>query len=58
MQTQTFAYRAAHVVEFLRMLLRKIKGSLLVTWDGSPIHLANVIKAFLAAGAAKCPHQG
>jgi transposase len=53
MQTQEQAYRAEHVVEFLRMLLCKIPGKLLVIWDGSPIHRAKVIKAFLAAGAAK-----
>src|SRR5258708_469146 len=56
MQTQEYAYRAEHVVEFLRMLLRKISGTLLVIWDGSPIHRANVIKEFLAAGAAKRLH--
>lgn len=56
MQTQELAYRAEHVVEFLRMLLRKIKGPLLVIWDGSPIHRAKVIKEFLAAGAAKRLH--
>ena len=56
MQTQEYAYRAEHVVEFLRMLLRKITGKLLVIWDGSPIHRAKVIKEFLAAGAAKRLH--
>jgi transposase len=53
MQMQEHASRAEHVVEFLRMLLRKISGKLLVIWDGSPIHRANVIKDFLADGAAK-----
>jgi DDE superfamily endonuclease len=51
MQMQKHAYRAEHVLEFLLMLLRKISGKLLVIWDGSPIHRANVIKEFLAAGA-------
>ncbi len=41
---------------FLRLLLRKIPGKLLVIWDGSPIHRAKVIKEFLAAGAAKRLH--
>jgi transposase len=50
---QESAYRAEHVVEFLRVLMRKISGKLLVIWDGSPIHRAKEIKAFLTAGAAK-----
>jgi transposase len=56
MQTQERAYRAERVVAFLRVLLRKIKGKLLVIWDGSPIHRAKVIKEFLAQGAAKRLH--
>ena len=56
MQMQESAYRAEHVVVFLRLLLRKIRGKLLVIWDGSPIHRAKEIKAFLAAGAAKRLH--
>jgi hypothetical protein len=48
--------RAEHVVAFLRLLLRKISGKLLVIWDGSPIHRAKEIKAFLAAGAAERLH--
>jgi transposase len=56
MQMQEYAYRAEHVVAFLRLLLRKIPGKLVVVWDGSPIHRANAVKAFLAAGAAKRLH--
>lgn len=56
MQRQEQAYRAEHVVEFLRMLLHKIRGKLLVIWDGSPIHRAKTIKEFLAAGAAERLH--
>jgi len=56
MQMQERAYRAEHVVEFLRLLLRKINGKVLVIGDGSPIHRAKVIKEFLAAGAAKRLH--
>jgi transposase len=56
MQMQEQAYKAEQVVEFLRLLLRKVAGKLLVIWDGSPIHRAKVIKAFLAAGAAKRLH--
>lgn len=56
MQTQERTYRAEHVIKFLRLLLRKITGKLLVIWDGSPIHRAKVIKEFLTAGAAKRLH--
>ncbi len=56
MQMQDHAYTAEDVVRFLRLLLRKISGLLLVIWDGSPIHRANVIKDFLKRGAAKRLH--
>jgi len=56
MQMQERAYCAEDVVAFLRLLLRKIPGKLLVIWDGASIHRAKVIKAFLAAGAAKRLH--
>src|SRR5438874_12445657 len=56
MQMQERAYCAQDVVAYLRLLLRKIPGKLLVIWDGSPIHRAKVIKDFLAAGAAKRIH--
>jgi transposase len=56
MQMQEHAYRAQDVVGFLRLLLRKIPGKLLVIWDGASIHRAKVIKEFLAAGAAKRLH--
>src|SRR5579885_2491110 len=46
MQMQDHAYRAEDVVRFLRLLLRKISGKLLVIWDGSPIHRAKEIKAY------------
>jgi transposase len=56
MQMQERAYKAEDVVQFLRVLLRKISGKLLVIWDGSPIHRANVIKQFLASQEGKRVH--
>jgi transposase len=56
MQKQDHAYKAEDVVRFLRLLLRKISGKLLVIWDGSPIHRAKEIKAFLKRGTAKRLH--
>jgi transposase len=56
MQTQDHAYRAPDVVRFLRLLLRKVRGKLLVIWDGSPIHRAQPVKDFLRDGATKRLH--
>ena len=56
MQTQEDAYRSPDVVRFLRVLLRKIAGKLLVIWDGSPIHRGQPIKAFLRRGGARRVH--
>jgi transposase len=56
MQTQTTAYHSTDVVRFLRLLLRKIAGKLLIIWDGAPIHGGQSIKDFLARGAAKRLH--
>lgn len=52
MQTQDHAYRSPDVVRFLRVLLRKIRGKLLVIWDGAPIHRGQPVKDLLRRGAA------
>ncbi len=54
--TQPGAYHRTAVVGFLRLLLRTISGTLLIMWDGAPIHRGKPIKAFLARGAAKRLH--
>ncbi len=56
MQVQEDAFNAADVVGFLRVLLRKIRGKVLVIWDGAPIHKGKVIQDYLARGAAKRLH--
>jgi transposase len=56
MQVQEHAYRSEEVVRFLRLLLRKIIGKLLVIWDGAPIHRGKEVKTFLAGRAAKRLH--
>jgi transposase len=56
LQTQERAYHAEDVVRFLRVLLRKIQGKLLVIWDGAPIHRGQPIKDFLRRGAATRLH--
>src|SRR5258708_1852386 len=56
MQVRKASYDAAAVVAFLRVLLRKITGPILLIWDGSPTHRAKEIKAFLKRGAARRLH--
>ncbi len=56
MQTQARAYHSTEVVWFLRLLLRKMRGKLLIIWDGAPIHRGQPIKDFLARGAAQRIH--
>jgi transposase len=53
LQIQEQAFRGPAVVRFLQHLLREIPGPLLVIWDGAPIHRAQVVKDFLAQGAAE-----
>lgn len=56
LQTREETFDADGVVGFLRVLLRKIRGKVLVIWDSSPIHKGKPIKTFLARGAAKRLH--
>ncbi len=56
LQIRKASYDAAAVIGFLRVLLRKISGPILLIWDGSPIHRAKEIKAFLKRGATKRLH--
>jgi transposase len=56
MQVRPASYDAAAVVGFLRVLLRKISGKIVVIWDGSPIHRGHEIKDFLKRGATKRLH--
>jgi transposase len=56
MQVRPTSYNAAAVMGFLRVLLRKISGKIVVIWDGSPIHRGHEIKDFLKRGAAKRLH--
>ena len=56
LQVREDSYDGAAVVGFLRVLLRKIPGKVLVIWDGSPIHKGLAVKEFLKQGAAKRLH--
>jgi transposase len=53
LQVRRQSYDSQGVIRFLRVLLRKIPGKLLIIWDGAPIHRSQAIKAFLTHGAAK-----
>jgi len=53
---QERAFQAEDVVRFLRHWLRHIPGQLLVIWDGLPAHRSQVVKDFLAQGAATRLH--
>jgi transposase len=44
---------AVDVAAFLAHLLREGPGRLLIIWDGAPSHRRQVIKTFLAKGAAQ-----
>jgi transposase len=50
------AFRGPAIVDFLRQVLRQIPGTLLVIWDGAPIHRCRAVKDCLAAGAAARLH--
>jgi transposase len=50
--TQPQAFDGAGVVRFLKHLLGRIPGKLLVIWDGLSAHRGQAVKDFLAAGAA------
>lgn len=56
LQTREQPFDSAGVVGFLRVLLRKIHGKLLIIWDGAPIHKGQPIQDFLRRGAAKRLH--
>ena len=56
LQVREDSYDGEAAAGFLRVLLRKISGKLIVFWDGAPIHHGHAVKAFLMRGAAKRLH--
>jgi transposase len=55
-QSQNCALDSSDVVAFLEHLLREVSGRMVLIWDGAPIHRSQVIKDFLANGAAQRLH--
>jgi transposase len=56
LQVRAGSYDSAAVVGFLCVLLRKLRGRIILIWDGSPIHHGQPVKDFLRRGAAKRLH--
>jgi transposase len=56
LQVRRQAYDGEAIVRFLRVLLRKVPGKLLIIWDRATIHRSQRLKEFLAGGAAKRLH--
>jgi transposase len=53
---QDHSMNSVDVVAFLAHLLREVPGRMIIIWDGAPIHRSQVIKTFLANGAAQRMH--
>ena len=56
MQIQDHSYKGPDVVRFLQLLLREIRGKILVIWDGASIHRCKAIKNFMSKGGAHRIH--
>jgi transposase len=54
--SQDCAINSVDVVAFLEHLMREVSGRMIILWDGAPIHRSQVIKEFLANGAAQRIH--
>jgi transposase len=54
--SQDHALNSEDVVACLEHLLREVPGRIVIIWDGAPIHRSQVIKEFLAHGAAQRVH--
>lgn len=55
-QSQAHAMDSSDVVAFLEHLRREVSGRMVIIWDGAPIHRSQVIREFLAHGAAQRLH--
>jgi hypothetical protein len=53
---QDRAINSQDMVAFLEHLLRDVSGRMVLVWDGAPIHRSQVIREFLANGAAQRLH--
>jgi transposase len=53
---QDHSFNSEDVVTFLEHLLREVPGRMVLIWDGAPMHRRQIIKDFLAEGAAQRLH--
>ncbi len=53
LSTYSKAISTQEVIEFLKLLQKRLPGRLLIVWDNSPTHRSKKLKAYLAQGAAK-----
>lgn len=58
MMEQERSFKGEDVVRFLKHLLQRIPGKLLIIWDGSQIYRSKAVKKFLADGAPTEPLPG
>lgn len=56
LQVREGSFDSTAAVGFLRVLLRKVQGRIILIWDGSPIHKGQPVKDFLKREAAKRLH--
>ena len=47
------AFTGADCVDFLKHLLRQVKGNVIVIWDGASIHRGKAVKEFLRSEPAR-----
>lgn len=52
MMEQQRSFKGPDVVRFLKHVLGKVPGELLIIWDGSQIYRSRAVKEFLTKGAA------
>lgn len=45
------AFNGEAIVEFLKLVLRRLEGKVILIWDGARIHNCQAVKDFLASGA-------
>ncbi len=41
--------KSAQVIEFIKHLLRHLKGRILIIWDGAAIHRSKEVRAYIAS---------
>ena len=53
MKIQDHAFTGVDCVEFLKHILRQVKGNVIVIWDGASIHQGKAVREYLRSGASR-----